>query len=102
MTCTSTPAARQCPSAAASPARPASPDRAVRHRDPPHRAPRPRLLAPLQHPPRRPRYLTRSKGREVTSCDHGHLITHTLSRSAVTNRKTATVIPAPLRNIALK
>ena len=40
----------------------------------------------------RPRHLTRGKRKEVTSCNHGHAITHTLSRSAVTDRKTATVI----------
>ena len=89
--------------AAARPRRPAlparhPPDRAVRRRDRPHRAPRPRLesrhhqprpprvpaplvsmaqtasgprpLAPLQHPPGSPRHLTRDDRKEVTPRNH--------------------------------
>ena len=55
--------------------------------------PGPRPLAPLRHPPPGPRHLTHDGRKEVTPCNHQHG-NHdaTLSCSAVTDRKTATVI----------
>ena len=126
LTCRSTPETRRCPPRAGQPCPPGIPPIALSAAETARiDAPRPRLesrpdqprpprlpsplvsmaaappgprpLAPLQHPPGSPRHLSHADRKEVTICNRTPEPSATLSCSAVTDRKTATVIPGGAR-----